>query len=91
MGFVEVLAKAFHIEKTDINVEIVPMPHFGSLTNTYGLLVDKDWFRVWDTCSDMEPQRNAHGKFTNYFYHVQQIISCSPFKTAVKFVPKTAA
>lgn len=85
---VEVLAKAMNMGKTDIQVSVVPMPHFGSLTNTYGLLVDKDWFRVWDTCIDMEPQRNAHGKFTNYFLHVQQIISCSPFKTAVRFVPK---
>lgn len=82
---VEVLAKAFNMGKTDIQVEVIPMPHFGSMTNTYGLLVDKDWFRVWDTLSHMEPQRNAHGLFTNYFYHVQQIISCSPFKTAVRF------
>ena len=82
---VEVLAKAFNMGKTDIQVEVIPMPHFGSMTNTYGLLVDKDWFRVWDTLSHMEPQRNGHGLFTNYFYHVQQIISCSPFKTAVRF------
>lgn len=87
---VEVLAKAMNMGKTDIQVKIVPMPHFGSMTNVYGLLVDEEWFRVWDTLMDMEPQRNAQGKFTNYFLHVQQIISCSPFKTAVKFVPKSA-
>ena len=81
---VEVLAKAFNMGKTDIEPEIVPMPHFGSMTDAYGLLVDKDFFRVWDTLSHMEPQRNAHGLFTNYFYHVQQIVSCSPFKNAVK-------
>lgn len=84
---VEVLAKAMNMGKTDIQVEIVPMPHFGSMTDVYGLLVDKDWFRVWDTLSHMEPQRNADGLFTNYFYHVHQIVSCSPFKTAIKFVP----
>lgn len=82
---VEVLAKAFNMGKTDIQVSVVPMPHFGSLTETYGLLVDEDWFRVWDTLSHMEPQRNAHGLFTNYFYHVQQIVSCSPFKNAIRF------
>lgn len=85
---VEVLAKAFNMGKTDIQVSIVPMPHFGSMTDTYGLLVDKEWFRVWDTLSHMEPQRNAHGLFTNYFYHVQQIVSCSPFKNAIRFVAK---
>ena len=87
---VEVLAKAFNMGKTDIEVQVIPMPHFGTLTDCYGLLVDKEWFRVWDTLSHMEPQRNAHGLFTNYFYHVHQIISCSPFKTAVKFKPASA-
>jgi hypothetical protein len=87
---VEVLAKAMNMGKTDIQVEVIAMPHFGSKTDTYGLLVDKEWFRVWDTLSHMEPQRNADGLFTNYFYHVQQIVSCSPFKTAVSFKPVTA-
>lgn len=48
-----------------------------------GILVDKDWFRVFDTLSHFEPQRNAHGLFTNYFYHVHQILSASLFKNAV--------
>ena len=87
---VEVLAKAFNMGKTDIEVSIIPMPHFGSMTDCYGLLVDKDFFRVWDTLSHMEPQRNADGLFTNYFYHVQQIVSCSPFKTAIKIKAKAA-
>ena len=82
---VEVLSKAFNMGKTDIQVEIVPMEDFGSLTNTYGLLLDKDFFRIWDTLSHMEPQRNAQGLFTNYFYHVHQILSASTFKNAVRF------
>ena len=82
---VEVLAKAFNMGKTDINVEIIPMDDFGTLTDTYGLLVDKDWFRVWDTLSHMEPQRNAQGLFTNWFYHIHQILSASTFKNAVRF------
>ena len=82
---VEVLAKAFNMGKTDIQTAIVVMDDFGSLTDTYGILVDKEWFKVWDTLSTMRPQPNAQGLFTNYFYHVQQILSCSPFKTAVRF------
>lgn len=82
---VEVLAKAFNLGKTDIQVEIVELDDFGTLENTYALLVDKDFFRVWDTLSKMEPQRNAQGLFTNYFYHVHQILSLSPFKNAVRF------
>lgn len=82
---VEVLAKAFNMGKTDIQVEIVSMDDFGELTDTYGLLVDEEFFRVWDTLSKMEPQRNAQGLFTNYFYHIHQILSLSPFKNAVRF------
>lgn len=82
---VEVLAKAFNMGKTDIQVEIVSMDDFAGLENTYGLLIDKDFFRIWDTLSHMEPQRNAQGLFTNYFYHVHQILSLSTFKNAVRF------
>lgn len=82
---VEVLAKAFNMGKTDIQVEIIVLDDFGSMANTYGLLVDKNFFRVWDTLSKMESQRNAQGLFTNYFYHVHQILSLSPFKNAICF------
>lgn len=85
---VEVLAKAFNMGKTDIQVEIVVLDDFGELADTYGLLVDESFFRVWDTLSKMEPQRNAQGLFTNYFYHIHQILSLSPFKNAIRFTTK---
>ncbi len=83
---VEVLSKAYNMGKTNIQIEVIPMDDFGSLENTYGILIDKDWFRVFDTLSHMEPQRNAQGLFTNYFYHIHQILSASTFKQAVRFV-----
>lgn len=82
---VEVLAKAFNMGKTDMQVEIITMDDFGTMTDTYALLVDKSFPRIWDTLSRMEPQRNAEGLFTNYFYHVHQILSLSTFKNAVRF------
>ena len=86
---VEVLAKAFNMGKTDVNVEIITMDDFGTLTDTYGLLIDEEFFKVWDTLSRMESQRNGQGLFTNFFYHVHQILSASPFKTAVRFTTGT--
>lgn len=88
---VEVLAKAFNMGKTDFKPEIIVMDDFGSLGDTYGILADKDWLKVWDTLSHMEPQRNAQGLFTNYFYHVHQILSASRFKNAVRFTTKSVA
>jgi hypothetical protein len=88
---VEVLAKAFNMGKTDVNVEIITMDDFGTLTDTYGLLIDEEFFKVWDTLSRMESQRNAQGLFTNFFYHIHQILSASPFKTAIRFKVKKSA
>lgn len=84
---VELLAHAFHSSNTDMKSavgQIVVMDDFGSMTDAFGLLIDKDFFKVWDTLSHMEQQRNAQGLFTNHFYHHHQILSASPFKTAVK-------
>lgn len=94
---VEVLAKSYNMGKTDIQIEVIPMDElpfsfnddisaidlYGDMEKPYAILCDKDFFRVWDTLSHMEPQRNADGLFTNYFYHVHQILSLSPFKNAV--------
>lgn len=84
---VEQLATAFNTSKTDMKVvpTIVSMDDFGTLSDTYGILVDKDWFKIFDTLIHMEPQRNAQGLFTNYFYHHHQILSASKFKNAVRF------
>lgn len=78
------LSKAFNLGKTDIQIEVIPMDDFGSLEDTLAVVVDKDWFRVYDTLSHMEPIRNPDGLFTNYFYHVHQILSASTFKNAVR-------
>ena len=96
---VEVLAKAFNMGKTDIQTEIVVMddfdtesiPSIGEAAPVYALLADKEFFRVFDTLSHFEPQRNAEGLFTNYFYHVQQILSYSTFKNAVWITGKIEA
>ena len=83
---VELLAKAFHTSNTDMKVvpTIVELDDFGTMTDTYGLLVDAEWFRIFDTLQTMKKQENAQGLFTNYFYHHHQILSASPFKTAVR-------
>lgn len=86
---VEVLAKAFNMGKTDIETTIVALDDFGTLENTYCLLVDEDFFKVFDTLNRMESQRNAQGLFTNYFLHIHQILSLSPFKCAVRFTTDT--
>lgn len=88
---VDVLAKSFNMGKTDIQITIEVMDDFGDMADTYGLLLDEDAIKVWDTLSKMEPQRNAQGLFTNYFYHVHQILSMSPFKNAIRLTTADVA
>jgi hypothetical protein len=82
---VDVLAKSFNLGKTDFQTEVVVLDDFGKLPDTYALLVDKDFFRVYDTYSAMKKHENGASLFTNYFYHVHQILSISPYKNAVRF------
>lgn len=83
---VEQLATAFNQSHTDMKVvpTIIPMDDFGDLADTYGLLLDEEFFRIFDTLFHMETVRNGDGLFTNYFLHHHQILGLSPFKTAVR-------
>lgn len=91
---VELLMSAFNQEHADIKPPIIVMDDFDELTKdasgnpTYGLLVDKDFPRIWDTVIRSEQIRNPDGLFTNTFYHHHQILSLSPFKNAVRLVGK---
>ena len=85
---VEQIATAFHASETDLKVvpTIIPMDDFGALSGVYALVVDEGFFRVYDTLIRTEPQRNAQGLFTNYFFHHWQILSLSTFKNAAAIV-----
>lgn len=91
---VEVLMSAFNPSEADIKPEIITLDDFGPLTgadnHTYGLLVEKDFPRIWDTLIHSEQIRNPEGLFTNTFYHHHQILSLSPFKNAVRLVGKAS-
>jgi hypothetical protein len=88
---VDVLAKSFNMGKTDFEPTIIEVDDFGSMTNTYGLLVDKSFFIVYDTLRTVENMRNPKGLFTNYFLHVQQILSLSQFKNAIRLTTSPKA
>lgn len=88
---VEVLMGAFNLDKASIKPEIIPVDDFGGMTDTYGLLLERDFFRIWDVKLHSESIRNPKGLFTNYFFHHWQIMSLSPFKNAVRFKAKTSA
>lgn len=67
-------------------------PSQGELTalNTIpAVIVDKDWFMVFDMLTQFTEQYNGQGLYWNYFYHVWKTFSVSPFANSVLFVPGT--
>lgn len=49
------------------------------------VLVDREWFMVFDNFTDMTEQHNGQGLYWNYFYHVWKTFSVSPFANGVMF------
>lgn len=83
---VDAYSLIFGPEYAKTNVQIVEVDNFGSDdTGTYALLVDKNWFKVYDTLHEMEQLKNPEGLYTNYWLHVWQILSYSKFMNAVRF------
>lgn len=53
------------------------------------VIVDKDWFMVFDMLTQFTEQYNGQGLYWNYFYHVWKTFSVSPFANSILFVPGT--
>ena len=63
----------------------------GYLENVKVVLVDRDFFQIYDNLNEMEEIRNPLGLYTNYFFHHWSIYSVSPFSNAAAFVAGSAA
>lgn len=51
------------------------------------VLVDRDWFMIFDNMMQFTEQYNGQGLYWNYFYHVWKTFSTSPFANNSAFVP----
>lgn len=86
---VEVLARAFNMDKTSFLGHVTVIDGFAT-TGMKAVLVDRDFFMVYDTLHKMETIRNPQGLYWNYYYHVWQVLSASRFGNAVAFVTDQA-
>lgn len=55
------------------------------------VLIDKDYFMIFDNLYNFTEQYNGEGLYWNYWYHVWKTFSVSPFANAAVFVPGTPA
>lgn len=55
------------------------------------VLVDEDWFMIFDNLMNFTEQYNGEGLYWNYWYHVWKTFSISPYANSAVFVPGTPA
>lgn len=67
----------------DESLEVFTADELTSLSTIQALLIDKDWFMIFDNEDFMDAQKNAQGLYFNHFYHVWKTFSSSPFNTAI--------
>lgn len=53
------------------------------------VLLDENWFQVYDNMNKFTEKYVSSGLYWNYFYHTWKTISSSPFANAVAFVDST--
>jgi hypothetical protein len=54
-----------------------------------GIIVDRDFFMIFDNMVKFTEQYNGEGLYWNYWYHVWKIFSISPYANQAVFVPGT--
>lgn len=53
------------------------------------VLIDKNYFMIFDNMYEFTENYNGQGLYWNYFYHTWKTFSVSPFANSVVFVPDT--
>ena len=61
-----------------------------TLGSIKAVLVDKDWFMIFDNFMNFTEQYNGEGLYWNYWYHVWKTFSISPFANAIVFTSESA-
>ena len=78
------------IRKNSTGIEEVTSEELAVLANVNAVLLDEDWFQVYDNNNRFTEKYVASGMYWNYFYHTWKTVSYSPFANAVVFVKDTA-
>lgn len=71
-------------------VEEVTSDELNLLDEVKAVIVDENWFQIYDNLNRMTETYVASGLYWNYFYHVWKTVSYSPFSNAVVFCLDTA-
>lgn len=71
-------------------IEEVTPEELNLLNNVKAVILDENWFQVYDNNNKFTEKYVASGLYWNYFYHTWKTVSNSPFANAVVFVTSSA-
>lgn len=71
-------------------IEEVTADELALLANVKAVILDENWFQVYDNNNKFTEKYVSSGLYWNYFYHTWKTVSNSPFANAVVFVTSTA-
>lgn len=74
------------IRENSDGIEEVTVKELNLLENVKAVILDENWFQVYDNNNKFTETYVASGLYWNYFYSVWKTISFSPFANAVMFV-----
>lgn len=73
----------------DANYSTLTSDELTALDAVPCVLVDRDWFMIFDNLMNFTEQYNGQGLYWNYWYHAWKTFSVSPFANAIVFVTGT--
>lgn len=71
-------------------IETVTPEELALMADVKAVLIDKEWFQVYDNTNKFTEKYVSSGMYWNYFYNVWKTVSSSPFSNAIVFVKNTA-
>lgn len=74
------------IRENSDGIEEVTTDELSLMKNVKAVIMDENWFQVYDNNNKMTENYVASGLYWNYFYHSWKTVSYSPFANAVVFV-----
>ena len=64
-------------------IEEVTSAELSALSDVKAVILDENWFQIYDNNNKFTEKYVASGLYWNYFYHVWKTVSWSPFSNAV--------
>lgn len=78
------------IRQNSTQIESVTSDELALMADVKAVLVDREWFQIYDNLAAFTETYVANGMYWNYFYNVWKTVAFSPFSNAIVFVNSSA-